>query len=330
MSSFKRCCVRLLPLLVLGLSAMAQAAGSVLYLAAGSGNAVLAVDPESGAVERRFEGIENPHGLVATPDGEYLFAGSLAPDPRPADPARRGRLYMIHPAHGHVMAVIPVTDISHHQAVSPDGRHVISTHPSAAGVSVVDVYAQRQVAFVDTGNGPNFALFSHDGKRLYVSNSASGTVSEISVPEWHKLRDLAAGPGPAHMALSADGARLYLVNPGPGQVREVDLEKGVAGRVFELAPGLHGIARSDDGSELFVTAPAGNAIFRIRLADGAVSRVERTSAPYHMDPLRGRGLLYVSSRSLPRAWLLRQADLSVAATVELGAGEGHQSALVPR
>ncbi len=324
----KRWFLALLPVLALGLPALSRAGGPLLYVATGSGNAVVAVDAESGRVERRFEGVEAPHGLVVTPDGEYLFAGSLAPDPRPADPARRGRLYMIHPAHGHVMAVIPVTGVSHHQAVSADGRYVISTHPSDAGVSVVDVYAQRQVAFVDTGSGPNFALFGRDGKRLYVSNSASGTVSEITVPDWRKHRDLPAGPGPAHMALSADGARLYVVNPGPGQVREIDLEKGEITRLFELAPGLHGIALSDDGATLFVTAPAANALFRIDLDSGAATRVARPGSPYHMDPLRGLGLLYVSSRATPVAWLLRQADLSVASEIDLGAGQGHQSALV--
>ena len=118
---------------------MAVAAPTV-YIPLGSGNRVVAVDAASGKITATFTGIENPHGLVATPDGEYLVAGSLSETPlatgQSAD-TPNSKLALIHPAHGHVMMNIPVSGWTHHEAITPDGRYVISTHPTRGGISKV-------------------------------------------------------------------------------------------------------------------------------------------------------------------------------------------------
>lgn len=53
------------------------------YIPLGSASEVIAVNVANNKITRRYAGVENPHGLVATPDGEYLVAGSLKEAPIP-------------------------------------------------------------------------------------------------------------------------------------------------------------------------------------------------------------------------------------------------------
>jgi len=100
-----------LALLCLGCGTFAMAAPTA-YIPLGSANQVIAVDAANDKIIRSYSGVENPHGLVATPDGDYLVAGSLKETPVPAgapSDTPNSKLYVIHPEHGHVMAEIPVS-----------------------------------------------------------------------------------------------------------------------------------------------------------------------------------------------------------------------------
>ena len=59
-----------------GLSQAALAAPTV-YIPLGTANSVIAVDAANDTISQTYTGVDNPHGLVATPDGDYLIAGSL-------------------------------------------------------------------------------------------------------------------------------------------------------------------------------------------------------------------------------------------------------------
>ena len=130
-------------MLTVGMLLMTNAviAKTVVYVPLGSANQVVAIDAADDAIIATYTGIENPHGLVATPDGEYLIAGSLKETPLKEGQDKNtpnSKLALIHPAHGHVMGTIDVSGWTHHEAITPDGRYVISTHPIRGGVSVVD------------------------------------------------------------------------------------------------------------------------------------------------------------------------------------------------
>ena len=159
-------------------------AGPTVYIPLGSANQVIAVDAADGRITKSYPGVDNPHGLVATPDGEYLIAGSLKEDTVPPGAPHdtpNSKLYVIHPVHGHVMRTVAVTGWTHHQAITPDGRYVLSTHPTRGYVSVVDVLANKVVRTVATGSAPNFTLIARDGRRAYVSNSGDGTLAELDL-----------------------------------------------------------------------------------------------------------------------------------------------------
>lgn len=315
----------------LGMLATPAMAGPTVYIPLGSGNRVIAVDAATSRITASYPGAMNSHGLVATPDGEYLVAGSFAETPMPpgASPdTLNGKLYLVHPAHGHVMLTIPVPGMTHHQAITPDGRYVLSTHPTRGFVSVVDLQSNRMVRTVPTGPAPNYTLVTRDGKRAYVTNSGNGTLSEIDLVGWKPVRTLQAGPGPEHAVFSADEKTIYVANPRAGRVSVVSVASGEVIKTYTIGKGAHGLDISDDGATLFVSARGDNKLVGLDIRTGRQRTLTLSPAPYHLNTIHGAGVVYVSSSKKPLIWVVDQKTLKRVGEIKLPAGEGHQMAIV--
>ena len=146
---------------------------------------MIAVDAATDRITAAYSDVVNAHGPVATPDGEYLIAGSLQGESlkqgQPKDTAN-SQLFLIHPDHGHVMSTIPVTGWSHHQAITPDGIYVLSTHGARGNISVVDVEENKLVALeTETGKKRELTL----SPSPYHLNTITGT-GKVYVPSRKK------------------------------------------------------------------------------------------------------------------------------------------------
>ena len=306
-------------------------ASPTVFVPLGSGNKVIAVDAATNEIIGTYTGVENPHGLVATPDGEYLVAGSLVETPLPAGvPADtpNSKLFLVHPAHGHVMSTIPVPGWTHHQAITPDGRYVISTHPTRGGISAVDL--QQNVVFktVKTGPSPNSTLITKDGKFAYVSNTGNNTLSEIDLNNWQVTRTFDSGPSPEHLVFSADQETIYIANARAGTVSSVSVATGNIVRTAAVGKGIHGLDIGDDGKTLFATSVQEDILVAIDSVSGQQRKITLSPGPYHLGAIPNTGKLYVSSRKQPMIWVLDQTTLEIIHTIKFPAGEGHQLAVV--
>lgn len=319
-----------LALLCLGGGTFAMAA-PIAYIPLGSANQVIAVDAASDKIIRSYSGVENPHGLVATPDGDYLVAGSLKETPVPAgapSDTPNSKLYVIHPEHGHVMAEIPVSGWTHHEAVTPDGKYVISTHPTRGGVSVVDVINNKVYKTIKTGPSPNYTLVTKNGKRAYVSNSGNGTLGEIDLTMWEVTRSLEAGPTPEHLVFSLDEKTIYVSNDRAGTVSVVSVQSGKVEHSYAIGKRVHGLDIGDDGRTLFVSSRSDDKLVALDTATGAQRVLTLSPEPYHLDKIPGTGKVYVSSSRTPIIWVVDQKTFTVTDTIQLPAGEGHQIAVI--
>ena len=319
-----------LAVLCLGGGTFAMAA-PIAYIPLGSANQVIAVDAANGKIIRSYSGVENPHGLVATPDGDYLVAGSLKETPVPAgapSDTPNSKLYVIHPEHGHVMAEIPVPGWTHHEAVTPDGKYVISTHPTRGGISVVDVINNKVYKTIKTGPSPNYTLVTKDGKRAYVSNSGNGTLSEIDLTRWAVTRSLEAGPTPEHLVFSLDEKTIYVSNDRAGTVSVVSVQSGKVEHSYAIGKRVHGLDIGDDGRTLFVSSRSDDKLVALDTATGAQRVLTLSPEPYHLDKIPGTGKVYVSSSRTPIIWVVDQKTFTVTDTIQLPAGEGHQIAVI--
>ncbi len=317
-------------LLFAGLTGAVTAAPTV-YIPLGTGNQVIAVDAANDKITASYSGVDNPHGLVATPDGEYLIAGSLKEEPikkgQPKD-TLNSKLFLIHPAHGHVMSTIPVSGWTHHQAITPDGRYVLSTHGLRGYISVVDLETNKVIKTIETGPVPNYTLITKDGKRAFVSNTGNNSISEIDISSWKVMRKLESGPAPEHMVFSADESRIYVTNPRAGKVSVIDVNSGKSIDSYLIGKGTHGLDIGDDGRTLFISSKKGEILVAIDTSNGTKRELKLSPAPYHLNTIRGTGKVYVSSRKKPVIWVVDQKTLKVTATIHLPAGEAHQMAIV--
>lgn len=302
-----------------------------VYIPLGSGNQVIAVEAATDTITNAYPGVENPHGLVATPDGEYLIAGSLKEESlaknQPKD-APNSKLYIIHPAHGHVMSTIPVSGWTHHQAITPDGRYVLSTHGMRGYVSVVDLEKNEVLKYIQTGKVPNYILISNDSLRAYVSNTGDNNIVEINLHTWKVARTLESGPAPEHIVFSGDESLIFAANPRGGDVSVISVETGKIITSYSIGEGVHGLDIGDDGRTLFVSSKKDNKLVSIDTLTQMKTELELNPAPYHLNTITGTGKVYVSSRKKPIIWVVDQKSLKLVNTIDLPDGEAHQMAVV--
>lgn len=311
-------------------SAVVNAAPTV-YIPLGSGNKVIAVDAATDKVTASYPGVINAHGLVATPNGEYLIAGSLNQRQVKPDEAKdtpNSKLYLIHPVHGHVMSTIPVVGWTHHLAITPDGRYVIPTHPMQGDVSVVDLLSNKVVRTIKTGNIPNYTIITKNGSTAFVSNTGSNNIVQIDIKNWKVTRTLESGPTPEHIVFSPDEKTIFVANTVPGTVSAVSVKSGKVVKTYKIGAGVHGLDISDNGKTLFVTSKRDEKFVALDIKTGKKRILGLRPSPYHLNSITGTGKVYVSSSKSPLIWVIDQKTLKIVDTIKLPAGEGHQMAVI--
>ncbi len=180
----------------------------------------------------------------------------------------------------------------HHQAVTPDGRYVFSTHP----ISVVDMQTNQVIKTVETGSAPNYTVITRDGKRAYVTNSGNGTMSQIDLDAWRVARPLEGGPAAKHVVLSA--------------------ETGKVVGTHKIGANLHGPDIDGDGKTLFVSSVTDNKLAALDPRIGTQRTLTLSPDPYHLNTIYGTGKIYVSSRSVPTLWAVDHKTLKLTGTIK--------------
>lgn len=319
-----------------------------MYVPSGVSNDIIIIDLSTDQISGRINELENAHGLSSSPNSDYLVAGSMqrveldesrnATKPETVseeehkahhagdadDITTSSFVSIVHPEHGHVMRRISVRGLTHHTAVSPDGKTAIAVHSGDGGLSIIDLDKFQVTKTLQTGGAPNYAVFSNDGKRLYVSNAQPGTISEVDTNSWTIIREINVGKVPEHMAISVDNIKLFVANVGDGTATVVDLLIGAVTQTYETGASPHGIDVSEDGQWLFVSSKGSGKLNRIDLNNNEIMSIDLQPAPYHLEYVDKVKKLYVSSRKEPKIWVLNPETLAVVKTIDLGNGVAHQ------
>lgn len=324
-------------------------ASPLMYVPTGNANDIVIIDLNTDKVIGRIDELENAHGLSSSANSEYLVAGSMKPvdafkpvntdKPSAVSEAEHAAhhaggdrpsvtnesyLSIVHPKHGHVMRRIAVRGLTHHTAVSPDGKIAIAVHSGIGGISVVSLDSNSVIKTIDTGQWPNYAVFTKNGDYLYVSNAGENTISEIDTDSWKVVRELVTGKRPEHMVLGVHGRTLYVANKDDATVAVIDLASGQLKSVYEVGNKPHGLDVSGDGRWLFVVSKKDGLVSRIDLATGEKKRTELKPSPYHLSYINKLDKVYVSSRKEPKIWVLNPNTLVVENTINLQQGVAHQ------
>lgn len=323
----------------------------LLYVPTGTANDIVIIDLSTDEIVGRIGELDNAHALASSQKSEYLVAGSMSPvEPdssvkaskpqavteeehqkhHAGDIAKSGEaaassyISIIHPQHAHVIRRILVHGLTHHTAVSPDGKTAIAVHPATGDISIIDPVEFVVTKTLKTGGLPNYAVFSPSGHRLYISNSQSSTISEINTDDWTTIRDIRVGKRPEHMAITADASKLFVANVGDGTATVVDLPQGVLTKTYQTGASPHGIDVSEDGRWMFVSSMGDGKLSRIDLANNEIKSVNLQPAPYHLEYVDKVKKLYVSSRKESIIWVLNPETLILINTIDIGKGVAHQ------
>ena len=156
--------------------------------------------------------IPRPHALLASPDGAWVYAGSLGENSVVTVEAESGEAELLRlPGSGEMPHVLV------QYAISPDGRTLVATAEMTAKLLVFDVSeptAPELVSEVDVGARPWHPSWSADGRWIWFGNLGANEVTLVDASDW-SVAAVIRGSGiaePHGSALSPDGARLYVAN----------------------------------------------------------------------------------------------------------------------
>ena len=181
------------------------------------GRSMMAVNPPQriGAIDRRDMSIEEmdvffprPHALAVDPDGDRIFAASLA----------ENRIAVLDGASGDI-DLVDVEGPAHtlvQFALSPDRRTLVATAQLTGKLLVFDASGDGLALLrqVDVGTQPWHPVFSPEGDRVYFGAKDDNAVVVVDARTW-SVEERIEAPGivePHGSAVTADGRWLFVSN----------------------------------------------------------------------------------------------------------------------
>ena len=170
------------------------------------------IDRMSMEVEEYDVFIPRPHALLASPDGGWVYAGSLGENSVVTVEAESGDAELLRLPGSAAMPHVLVQ-----YAISPDGKTLVATAEMTARLLVFDVSEPTAPALereIDVGARPWHPSWSADGRWIWFGNLGANEVTLVDTSDW-SVAAVIRGEGlaePHGSVLSPDGSRLYVAN----------------------------------------------------------------------------------------------------------------------
>jgi DNA-binding beta-propeller fold protein YncE len=150
-----------------------------------------------------------PRPFVVSKDGRTMYVavsylhGFNIVDIREQKVLQRVEMPSEHPAPPKPRKYETPDTYTHGLAFNPDETEIWVTSLMDNCIYIYDLKAKKVVGKIDTGDGPNWVVFTPDGKFACVSNTDSDDVSIFSVKERRELRRVKVGKVPKRLAISS-------------------------------------------------------------------------------------------------------------------------------
>ena len=262
-----------------------------LIVADSVSNDLMFVDPKTGALQRRLEGIEDPYQIGFSPDSKWLVTTGLrldrldiySYDGKTDTPTLAKRLPLAAmPSHMaftndsktvfvslQVSGQIAAVDLATHAVkwkmnvgntpaglwLTPGDKYLLVGMTGEDDVAVIDWRKQTIVKRIQTGKGAHNFRSLDDGVHVAVSNRVASTISIIDENTLMNVGDIAGlMPGPDDMELTADKRYLWVTFRFAKHVGIIDLTTRKLVKTIAVGRSPHGIYFFDRAP---VTAPNG-------------------------------------------------------------------------
>jgi YVTN family beta-propeller protein len=160
---------------------------------------VVAIDPKTLAIVRRYDCGRDPEGIALTPDRKRFAVSN----------EDAGTATIVDIASGKQTSVVTGTE-PEGVAASPDGKWIYVTAETSSTVTVIDAKKKRVVANFFVSTRPRGALFSPDSQRAWVTSEIGGAIDVVDVPHHRVIAKIQLPKNDHPVGLVQRGGRLYV------------------------------------------------------------------------------------------------------------------------
>jgi DNA-binding beta-propeller fold protein YncE len=240
--------------------------GKTLLVGDSSGNALLELDPNTGALKGRVP-CSDPYQLGFSPDGKYLVINGLA---RNQVDILDGKTYKL-------VHRFPIRSMPSHLAFSPDGSRVFVSLQGTNSLVAYDLRDMKQLWVKHVGSTPAGVLWLHG--KILVADMGTDYVAEVDPEDGKVLRHILTGRGAHNLFLSPDGKTLWVDNRAGGTTSELDADSFVIRRVFKVARGPDDLAFAPNG-DLWITRRFGESVAILNPKTGEITDAPTGRSPH--------------------------------------------------
>ena len=160
---------------------------------------VVAIDPKTLKIVRRYECGRDPEGIALTPDHRHFVVSN----------EDAGTATIVDIASGKQTSVVTGTE-PEGVAASPDGKWIYVTAETSSTVTVIDAKKKRVVANFFVSTRPRGALFSPDSQRAWVTSEIGGAIDVVDVAHHRVINKIQLPKNDHPVGLVQHGDRLYV------------------------------------------------------------------------------------------------------------------------
>jgi YVTN family beta-propeller protein len=219
---------------------------SSLIVANSVSNSLMFLDPHTGQLQRKLEGVDDPYQLAFSPDKQWFVTAAL----------RLNRVDIYH-YDGHDFTIakrIPLSDIPSHLNFSPDGRLVFVTLQGSGELAAIDMATQTLAWRMPVGQAPAGIWVVPGGTYLLVGMTGE---DDVAVVDWSKrqvVKRIPTGRGAHNFRSLDDGVHVAVSNRVANTISLIDYRTLTkSGDITGLLPGPDDMELTADHKYLWVT-----------------------------------------------------------------------------
>jgi YVTN family beta-propeller protein len=212
--------------------------GKALLVGDTTGNQMLFLDPNTGAVLRRMT-VSDPYQLGFSPNGKLLVVNGLA----------RNQVDVYDAASMKLIKRFSLRSMPSHLAYSPDSTRVFVTLQGTNRLVAIDLNRMAVIWDEPVGSTPAGVLWNRG--HLLVADMGTDFIAEVDPADGKVINRIKTGAGAHQVFLSPDGKLVYVNNRVAGTVTALDAATLAIVRTYHVPGGPDDLAFAPDGKIWF-------------------------------------------------------------------------------
>lgn len=208
-----------------------DADGTAVYVTAEGQQAVLALDPQTGAVQRTMATDQEGTHMLALGD-VHLYTANIG----------SGTITALDRDTGSVDAHIATGEGAEGLALTPDGGEVWASNRAEDTVSIIDPETLEVVDSFTVEGFPLRIYMTPDGNTALVSCARANEVAIVDTDTREVVARVPTGEAPVGIQITPDGTEAFVGNMNGGSVTVIDLEAQAVSDTLPLGTGPDGMA----------------------------------------------------------------------------------------